>query len=155
MCYAETFMGGVHPDHNAQYLNFDSATAEPVKLSSILKDGSMAKLTAIAETHFRKEQKLGATGALEGFTFPHGRFELNDNYGIGEDRLVFLFNRYEIAPYYMGEVRVEIPYDEIGGLLRPGLGTALAAPAAPGAPSAASGQIQIKPLLDDLTWQRE
>jgi hypothetical protein len=149
-CYEESFTGGAHPGHEARYLNFDAATGEPVKLSAILKDGSMPKLTAIAETHFRRERKLGATADLEGFTFPHGRFELNDNYGFGEDRLVFLFNRYEIAPYYLGEIKIEIPYDEIRDLLRPGLGAALAAPAAAGAPSAVAGQVQIKPLLDDL-----
>ena len=149
-CYEESFTGGAHPGHEARYLNFDAATGEPVKLPAILKDGSIPKLTAIAETHFRRERKLGATADLEGFTFPHGRFELNDNYGFGEDRLVFLFNRYEIAPYYLGEIKIEIPYDEIRDLLRPGLGAALAAPAAAGAPSAVAGQVQIQPLLDDL-----
>ncbi len=47
-CHEESFRGGAHPGHEARYLNFDAATGAPVKLSAILKDGSMPKLTAIA-----------------------------------------------------------------------------------------------------------
>ncbi|HMD70333.1 MAG TPA: RsiV family protein [Bryobacteraceae bacterium] len=157
-CSLESFeLGGQpHPYFETRYLNFDAATGNPVTLSSFLKDGSMARLTAIAETHFRKERKLGATGDLEGFTFPHNRFELNETYGFGEDRLVFFFNRYEIAAYVMGATRIEIPYDEIRDLLRPGLGTAPMAPAGAGVPgAAASEQIRIKPLLDDLAGETD
>jgi hypothetical protein len=70
-----------------------------VKLASILKDGAMARLNAIAEVHFRQERKLSATGKLVDavYNFPGGRFALNDNYGFSEKALI-LFNQYEIAP---------------------------------------------------------
>jgi hypothetical protein len=114
--------GGVHGLYGTEYLNFDPVTGERVKLASILKDGAMAQLTAIAEVHFRGEQQLAATAKLEdkGFTFPGGRFALNDNYGFGEKALLFLFNPYEIGPYFMGATLVEIPYTEIRDLIRPG-----------------------------------
>jgi len=118
---SETRSGGAHPIFGAQYLNFDPATGEPIKLVSILKDGAMAQLTAIAEAHFRQERKLAATAKLEdeGFTFPGGRFALNDNYGFGEKALLFFFNEYEIASHSMGPTSVEIPYSEIRELVRP------------------------------------
>ncbi|MGA9058295.1 MAG: SUMF1/EgtB/PvdO family nonheme iron enzyme [Terriglobia bacterium] len=118
---SEISSGGAHPISSAEYLNFDPATGEPIKLVSILKDGAMARLTAIAETHFRQKRKLAANAKLEdeGFTFPGGRFELNDNYGFGEKALLFLFNENEIAPGYMGPTLVEIPYSEIRDLIRP------------------------------------
>lgn len=117
----ETRSGGAHPTSSARYLNFDPATGEPIKLVSILKDGARARLTAIAETHFRQERKLAANAKLEdeGFTFPGGRFALNDNYAFGEKALLFLFNEYEIASYSMGPTLVEIPYSEIRDLIRP------------------------------------
>ena len=118
-CYREEYVGGAHPLHETKYLNFDAATGDPVKLASILKDGSMPALTAIAEKYFRKEKELGPTDDLSGFTFPHGHFELNDNYGIGDKSLLFCFNEYEIDSYMSGPTRLEIPYSEIRGLLRP------------------------------------
>ena len=117
----ETSTGGAHPLSDTRYLNFDPVTGEPIKLLSILKDGAMARLTAIAETHFRRERKLAATVNLEheGFTFPGGRFALNDNYACGGKALLFFFNEYEIASYSMGTTLVEIPYSEIRDLIRP------------------------------------
>jgi Protein of unknown function (DUF3298) len=113
--------GGGHQLSDMRYLNFDPLTGEPIKLVSILKEGALARLTAIAEVHFRKERDLAATATLgdAGFNFPSG-FALNDNYGFGEKALVFFFNPYEIAPAAMGPQEVEIPYAEIRDLLRPG-----------------------------------
>jgi hypothetical protein len=120
-CGESSYIGGVHATSATSYLNFDPVTGEPVKLSSILKDGAMARLTAIAEVHFRQARKLSETAKLddEGFGFPGGRFALNDNYGFSEKALLFFFNHYEIAPYAMGSTLVEIPYAEIRDLIRP------------------------------------
>jgi uncharacterized protein len=121
-CFEYSYTGGTHGLSGKQYLNFDLATGEPVKLASILKEGTLARLTVIAEVHFRKERKLDALAKLEneGFWFPGGRFALNDNYGFGEQALCFFFNAYEIAPYFMGPTLVQIPYAEIRDLIRPG-----------------------------------
>ncbi len=118
---SETSTGGAHPLFDRRYLNFDPVTGEPIKLVSILKDGAMARLSAIAEAHFRQERKLAANANLEdeGFTFPGGRFALNDNYAFGEKALLFFFNEYEIASYRTAPTLVEIPYSEIRDLIRP------------------------------------
>lgn len=122
-CFEYSYIGGTHGLSGTQYLNFDPATGEPVKLASVLKEGTLDRLTVIAEVHFRQERKLAAAAKLEdkGFSFPGGRFALNDNYGFGETALRFFFNAYEIAPYFMGSTLVEIPYAEIRGLIRPEL----------------------------------
>jgi hypothetical protein len=121
-CSEYSYTGGAHGASGTRYLNFDPATGEPVKLASILKAGAMARLTAVAQVHFRRERKLAATAKLEneGFDFPGGRFALNDTYGFGEKALLFFFNDYEIAPHGMGTTLVEIPYAEIRDLIRPG-----------------------------------
>jgi len=121
--YRELFyIGGTHPMSSTSYRNFDPGTGEPVKLASILNEGAMTRLTAIAEAHFRQARNLSATAKLddEGFGFPGGRFALNDNYGFSEKALLFFFNDYENAPHAMGPTPVEIPYAEIRDLIRPG-----------------------------------
>jgi hypothetical protein len=118
-----SFSGGMHPMSSSRYLNFDPATGEEIKLASILKDGVIARLTAIAEVHFRQTRNLAATANLNdwGFGFPDGRFALNDNYGFGENAMYFFFNEYEIGPHTVGATSVEIPYAEIRDLIRPGI----------------------------------
>jgi hypothetical protein len=118
--------GGAHPMSSSTYFNFDPVSGEPLKLGSILKEGAMARLTAIAEVHFRQARKLTATAKLDqegfggiGFGWTDGRFALNDNYGFGEKALYFFFNDYEIGPHAMGTTLVEIPYVEIRDLIRP------------------------------------
>jgi hypothetical protein len=40
-----------------------------------------------------------------------------DNFLLAKDKVMFLFNRYDIAPYSAGEIVLEIPYEEIGHCL--------------------------------------
>jgi hypothetical protein len=40
-----------------------------------------------------------------------------DNFLLAKDEMLFLFNRYDIAPYAAGEIILEVPYEEIGHCL--------------------------------------
>ncbi len=120
--YSEwSFTGGAHGNFATTYLNFDAATGEPLKLASIVNPGSMARLTAIAEVHFRKQRELAPDASLKaaGFWFPEGRFQLSPIFGLSEKDLIFQYNIYDVAPYSMGPTTVTIPLTEVRGLLRP------------------------------------
>jgi len=120
--YSEwSFTGGAHGNFATTYLNFDAVTGEPLKLGSIVNPGSMARLTAIAEAHFRKQRELAADASLKsaGFWFPEGRFQLSPIFGLSEKELIFQYNIYDVAPYAMGPTTVTIPLTEIRALLRP------------------------------------
>ncbi len=120
--YEFGYTGGAHPYSGTVYLNFNAATGKPVKLSDILRDGALPKLTDVAEGYFRRKRNLapGADLKEEGFSFfKNDRFALNENFGVGEDALVFTFNEYEVAPYAWGPTEFEIPFSAIRDLLRP------------------------------------
>jgi hypothetical protein len=121
--WEESCTGGAHPDSSTLYLNIDAETGEPVTLAAVLKEGSMPRLTQIAETHFRVVRKLTPTADLKEayFDFPNNRFRLNDTYGFTGKSLLFFYNYYEVGPRSNGTTEVEIPYTEIRDLLRPGL----------------------------------
>ncbi len=123
-CVAHADAGGVHPFGTTFYVNFESKTGKPVKLIDILKPGALGRLASLAESHFREDHKLSATESLleNGFNFPSDRFKLNDNYGIGDKALVFLFNTYEIAAGAMGPTEFKIPYTDMRQLLKPDSG---------------------------------
>jgi hypothetical protein len=115
--------GGVHPFGTTVFVNFESATGKTIGLADFLKEGALAKLESIAEANFRKEQKLSSSDRLSesGYSFPGDRFRLNDNFGIGERELVFLFNTYEIGPGAMGATTITIFNQQIRELLKPAL----------------------------------
>jgi hypothetical protein len=119
-CVASADGGGVHPFGTTFYINFESRTGKTVRLADILKPGTLSRLTSLAESRFREDHKLAATESLSeaGLNFPHDRFRLNDNYGIGDKALVFHFNPYEIAGGAMGDTEIEIPYADVRELLR-------------------------------------
>ena len=121
-CESWSYTGGAHGLGGKTYLNFDPVSGEKITLAAILNEGAMANLRAVAERHFRAERKLAADADLTeaGFTFPDGRFALNDNYGIGTNALVFYYAPYEIAPYAMGATEVRVPFEEIRDLLKEG-----------------------------------
>jgi hypothetical protein len=57
-CWEESYTGGAHPYSATQYLNVDAETGERVTLAAVLNEGSMPRLTQIAEAHFREVRKL-------------------------------------------------------------------------------------------------
>ncbi len=123
-CSQSSFTGGAHPSSDTTFLNFDAHTGEKATLADIVIDGAMPSLTQVAEQQFRKARELMPTADLKdaGFIFFKGdRFFVNDNWGVANDSLIFYYNAYEAAPYYMGPTEVKIPFEAIRDLLRPGL----------------------------------
>jgi len=118
-CEASEDGGGVHPFGTTFYVNFESSTGKAIALTDLVKDGALAKLEAVAEATFQRDHNLSRTGSLsEPYSFPGGRFKLNENFGIGEKELVFLFNTYEIGPGAMGATEISIPYRQVSNLLK-------------------------------------
>lgn len=120
-CDADEDAGGVHPFGTTFFVNFESSTGKTVGITDLVREDALAKLQSVAETIFRRENKLSPTESLseQGYGFPGDHFKLNDNFGLGETELVFLFNTYEIGAGAMPAEEVPIPYPLIRELLKP------------------------------------
>jgi len=114
------YTGGAHPNSNRVYVSLDVATGMTVTLSDILMDDQVETLNEIGEREFRELKQLAPDKGLDeaGFWFDEGKFELNDNFAITEDGLVFYFNAYEIASYADGPTRLVIPWEDLKPLIR-------------------------------------
>lgn len=115
-CDADADLGGVHPFGTTFFVNFEGSTGKELAIGDLLKQGALPKLETIAERIFRRSYNLPASGSLseQGYDFPGDRFRLNDNFGVGERDLFFLFNTYEIGAGAMPPTEISIPL----GLLR-------------------------------------
>lgn len=111
------FMGGAHPNGYTRYLNFNPSTGEILDLDDIFKKGFEKKLNKIIEQKLRNAFDLSPSSPLTEILFEN-KIEHNGNFTIADHGIVFLYNRYEIAPYVFGEIVLEIPYEEINDILK-------------------------------------
>lgn len=111
------FTGGAHGSAYFGNVLFSRETGEQLKLKDFISD--VPKLTKIAEKYFRQETEIKPTDDLEeiGFWFTKG-FELNGNFYFENNKMIFVYNQYEIGPYSMGVISFEIPIREIKPLLK-------------------------------------
>ncbi len=119
-------MGGAHPNQWSRWMNFDSVngnnlTKEDVFLSSAKADIETLLLNKLinqqAELHTEAPvttlEDLQELGFLQLTTM-----YIPDNFLLGKEAVLFLFNRYDIAPYSAGEIVLKVPYEEIGAYLK-------------------------------------
>ncbi|MES2378814.1 MAG: DUF3298 domain-containing protein [Bacteroidota bacterium] len=114
------FRGGAHGSTVTTFINWNTKTGKSISLGEIFNANYKEKLTAIADTIFRKEEKLADTASLANdYFFKDNKFALNNNFSITPLGLKFLYNQYEIKPYAAGQTELFIPYAKIKTLLKP------------------------------------
>jgi nitrate reductase cytochrome c-type subunit len=116
------YMGGAHPVSMEYYYNYDRKTLKKLSLDDIFEKGYDAKLLAIAEGIFRKNEQLKPEDPLNqdnGYFFENGKFLLNDNFQLTPKSIKFLYNVYEIKAYAEGVTELEIPLSEVQALMKP------------------------------------
>lgn len=113
------FVGGAHGNTNISFLNFDPIANQEVTLDSLILPAQKAKLRTVAESIFRKDEKLSPTASLENYFFADGKFSLPDRFYVSDKGLVFLYVPYEIKPYAAGVTTLVIPFAELTTISRP------------------------------------
>jgi hypothetical protein len=115
------FMGGNHPISMEYYYVYNRSDFKRITLDDLFEKGYDQKLLVIAESIFRKQEKLKPADKLSeeaGYFFENQRFILNDNFTLTDKGIKFLFNVYEIKPYVAGLTELEIPYEDLKGILK-------------------------------------
>lgn len=114
-----SFLGGAHPNNFVSYSNYYLATGEEIPLDECFQKDYENQLNSIAEKIFKQQKKLSMDSDLSsaGYWFDEDKFELNDNFAVLKNGLLFYFNSYEIAPYALGPTELVIPYSEIDQLI--------------------------------------
>ncbi|MBC8986774.1 DUF3298 domain-containing protein [Pedobacter sp. N36a] len=114
------YAGGAHPNSVMVYWNIHPKTLQEITLESLINEGSMPQLVAIAEKIFRKNEKLSPTASLkDNYFFENDKFDLNRNFTITKEGLKFLYNPYEIKAYAYGSTELIIPFSDLKTIARP------------------------------------
>ncbi|TNF46517.1 DUF3298 domain-containing protein [bacterium] len=115
-----SYLGGAHPITEKFFSSIDLKSGKVLRLHDVIEPDAIGQLVVKAEERFRKIKGLSPDAGLDGFSFPDGRFRLNDNIGLTSEGLLFYYNVFEIEPYAAGPTELVIPYDELKDLALPG-----------------------------------
>lgn len=107
------FTGGAHGNTYTTYLNFDTQTGEQIDIESLINN--FDSFENFVEEAFRKEHKISKDVSINdtGFWFDNDTFYVSNNVGFTNEKIIIVYNTYEIAPYSTGAITLEIPLEEI------------------------------------------
>ena len=144
-----TFSGGIHPETTFSPVTYDLSNGQALSLSDILTENAtgdqltdlvITELTPRKNTLFLTEDF--ADTVRNRF---HTNFQQDIRWYFSQSGLCFYFAPYEIAPYTTGVVRVQIPYENLHGILNDSY--------FPSESSPSNGGIELSPFQTD-TLQR-
>ncbi|MGM0506595.1 MAG: DUF3298 domain-containing protein [Bacteroidota bacterium] len=116
-----SFAGGAHPNQYDFFQSFTKPEGRRILLRDLTPDStSWERLLDLAEEHFRYTFELLEEQDLDeaGFFFDDGRFHLTENIAFTQYGLLIHFNSYEVAPYTIGPISIELSYDELEHLIK-------------------------------------
>ncbi len=119
-------MGGAHPNQWARWINFDFMTGRMLAKEDVFHLEASAEIESILldkliriQAGEHSEEKVKSMEDLQMLGFlQHTNMFIPDNFLLAQKGVLFLFNRYDIAPYSEGEIVIEVPYEEIEHLLK-------------------------------------
>ena len=116
----EEFSGGMHPYSFYTVLNFNPETGEEIVLSDILKENYEEPLTQILIKNLAKQLQVENIEGIKekGYLYRDNEMFISNNFILDNEKIVFIYNKYEIAPYAFGDIMINVTYDELKDLLK-------------------------------------
>jgi len=119
-------MGGAHGLETRNYYNFDLKTGKLIAEKDLFKPNYVSELSELIKKRIVEESKEIKDSkdtepilSLEDTDFWTDSIKPNGNFYITDEGINYVFNPYEIAPYYMGQTEVTIPYNRLKEVLKP------------------------------------
>ena len=113
------YLGGAHGSTAQNYYNFDLDSKKLVKLDDIVLPKQKAQLEAKAHDAF-KTWVIDSELATDVAEYEQAwKFKLTDNFFLTKQGLALQYAEYEIGPYVVGLPRLNIPYSDLQGILKP------------------------------------
>lgn len=116
----EEFTGGAHPNSYYTVLNFNPQTGEEVVLGDILKEEYEEPLTNILIGNLARQLEVENIDGIKekGYLYQDAEMFISNNFILDDDKIVFIYNRYDIAPYAYGDIMIDVTYDELKNLMK-------------------------------------
>lgn len=115
-------MGGAHPNQFSRWMNFDFETGKLLTLEEVFDASAkediermlLDKLIRRVSNEYPDESLKSLEDLQQKGYLQMTNMYIPNNFLLSKRGVLFLFNRYDIAPYSEGEIVLEVPYEEIG-----------------------------------------
>ena len=115
--------GGAHPIKTRLFYNFNLKDGKVIFEDDNFTAGYQTELTEIIKNKLLQDNNQNAETphleSLDNSVYFSDEIKPNGNFYINDESICFVFNPYEIAPYYIGETEVVLPYKLIHHLMKP------------------------------------
>jgi len=116
------YLGGAHPNGMTIYLVYDTEYGTRLGLDHILQPESFTALESLALASLYAKYDIPTGGSLSDagfFVDDANPFLLTENFMVDGNGMSFTFNPYEIAPYVMGPISINLAWAEVEHLIQP------------------------------------
>ena len=117
-----SYTGGAHPMSARRLASFDHSTGERLNLDAVVRPAAVGLLTDLVTRSVRVGQGIPPERDLAdaGFLVEDNRIAPTDNFAVTATGWRMHYDPYEIAPYAMGPIEVELSFDDIENIALPG-----------------------------------
>ena len=114
------YTGGAHGSYNIVYSNIDLQNLTTIAEEDIFVPNYQKTLANIIINRLMIQNDVSTRdGLLEIGFFNVDEIFPNNNFFLDDEGVHYAFNQYEIAPYVMGMIEVNIPYEDLREILKP------------------------------------
>lgn len=112
-----TYTGGAHGIYGTQVASYDLKSLRQIKLKDVLKNGYEGAVSEALAKAVRIKFELGEDAPLSDVLFDKA-IAPNDNFGITDKGIFFIFSPYEIAAYAVGEIELFVSFERIAEFVK-------------------------------------
>lgn len=115
----EEYFGGAHPSTVNTVTCFDTESGAEIMLKDIFKEGYEDTLLTLLIHKLMKDEGVSSIEELgeKGYHIDLD-MHITNNFILGTDSMTFLYNRYEIAPYALGDILISIDYNTLKDIMK-------------------------------------
>ncbi|UPT66356.1 MAG: DUF3298 and DUF4163 domain-containing protein [Sphingobacteriales bacterium JAD_PAG50586_3] len=110
------YLGGAHPNHGTNTYYYDVTTGRELKLIDLVQGPNLVKLSKLATASYNKAHKVKK--ASDGGLFQDNiNLKGTEAFYITAKGITLTFSPYEIAPYVVGDIEVDIDLADLKPLI--------------------------------------
>lgn len=115
-----SYTGGAHGQTDVELGVYDVHSQTSVTLHNIFKEIDLPKVNELIVNKLMSDYNCSTVEELsENDFFSPEEIEATENFMLNDSAMVWLYDPYEIAPYSMGEIQVELKWDMLKDLILP------------------------------------
>lgn len=113
------YLGGAHGINNRLLLNFDITTGQTLTEQDLFTDDFFSKIHDLLVLNLvRQRDDMSLIEDVQNSDYEVDAIKPNGNFYFAPDGLIYIYNPYEIGPYYLGETNILVPTEEIKPFLK-------------------------------------